>query len=88
MKDSDGVIENLGPMDDVKDARDVTGEYKVTAARVLRELQRTLGHELEEKEVFMFVHGTAECRLPPGSESSGKCGLRSEGCEEEGGAGV
>ena len=78
MKDAEGVIESLRPVVDAKDSSDVTGEYRVTAARVLRELQRTLGHELEEKEVFMFVHGTAECRLQPGSESSGKCELRSE----------
>ena len=75
MKDADSVIQCL---QSESGARDVTGEYKVTAARVLRELQKTLGHDLEDKDVFMFVHGTAECRLQPGSESSGKCGLRSE----------
>lgn len=31
----------------------------------LAELETTLGRGLPENELFMFVHGTADCRLPP-----------------------
>ena len=41
---------------------DVTTSYKAMAARVLRELETSLGRGLPETEQFMFVHGTAECR--------------------------
>ena len=48
--------------------QNVTGEYKATAAKVLRELEKTLGKDLDDKEKFMFVHGTAECKLPDKSD--------------------
>ena len=43
---------------------ELSAEYRATAAAVLAELERTLGHGLDESEKFMFVHGTAECKLP------------------------
>ena len=43
-------------------AGDVTSTYKKMAARVLGELEASLGRGLPEVEQFMFVHGTAECR--------------------------
>ena len=61
-------------------ATDVTWEYKRTAARVLAELEKTLGKDLEEAEKFMFVHGTADCSLPETPEGVEKCPAR---CEEE-----
>ena len=61
-------------------ATDVSWEYKRTAARVLAELEKTLGKDLEEEEKFMFVHGTAECSLPEAPESVEKCPAR---CREE-----
>ena len=79
MTDVESVIESLrSPSLRGGAGRDITSAYKVTATRVLGELQRTLGHELEDKEVFMFVHGTAEVKLQPGSGASGKCRERSE----------
>ena len=41
---------------------DVTSAYKTMAAKVLGELEASLGRGLPEEEQFMFVHGTAECR--------------------------
>jgi hypothetical protein len=40
----------------------VTSAYKAMAARVLGELEASLGRGLPDTEQFMFVHGTAECR--------------------------
>ena len=53
-------------------SQDVTTGYKKAAARVLVELEKTLGKDLEEQEKFMFVHGTAECRLPESNEDFSK----------------
>ena len=61
-------------------ATDVSREYRTTAARVMEELERTLGKDMEEAEKFMFVHGTAEVRLPEQIESVEKS---EERCEEE-----
>ena len=61
-------------------ATDVSWEYKTTAAKMMEELERTLGKDMDEAEKFMFVHGTAECRLPEPTERAGKCHVR---CEEE-----
>ena len=61
-------------------SENLTGEYKVAAARVLLELERTLGHDLEDSEQFMFVHGTVASKLPDKPrDTGGKCGLK---CEE------
>ena len=61
-------------------SENLTGEYKVAAARVLLELERTLGHDLEDSEQFMFVHGTVASRLPDKPrDTGGKCGVK---CEE------
>ena len=38
-------------------ATDVTWEYKRTAARVLAELEKTLGKDLEEAEYNLEWHG-------------------------------
>ena len=43
--------------------------YKKMAASILTELETSLGRELPEVEQFMFVHGTAECRSVPNSQS-------------------
>ena len=55
-------------MGETNNIQNVTGEYKATAAKVLRELEKTLGKDLDDKEKFMFVHGTAECKLPDKSD--------------------
>ena len=61
-------------------SENLTGEYKVAAARVLLELERTLGHDLEDSEQFMFVHGTVASKLPDKPrDTGGKCGVK---CEE------
>ena len=60
-------------------SRNVSAEYKHTAARVLLQLEKSLGKDLDESEKFMFVHGTAECQLPENTELSGKC---SETCDK------
>lgn len=55
------LLTGLGEAKDGSGA-DVTTTYKTMAARVLRELETSLGRGLPETEQFMFVHGTAECR--------------------------
>ena len=60
-------------------SENLTGEYKVAAARVLLELERTLGHDLEDSEQFMFVHGTVASKLPDKPrDTGGKCGVKCE----------
>ena len=53
-------------------SQDVTTGYKKAAAKVLIELEKTLGKDLEDQEKFMFVHGTAECKLPEPEEDFSK----------------
>ena len=55
-------------MMETSNIQNVTGEYKTAAAKILRELEKTLGKDLDDKEKFMFVHGTAECKLPDKSD--------------------
>lgn len=56
-----------------KEVRDVSSEYKVAAVKVLEQLEKSLGKDLDDKEKFMFVHGTADCKLPDKAEFTGKC---------------
>ena len=53
-------------------SQDVTTGYKKAATKVLIELEKTLGKDLEDQEKFMFVHGTAECKLPELEEDFSK----------------
>lgn len=53
-------------------SQDVTTGYKKAATKVLIELEKTLGKDLEDQEKFMFVHGTAECKLPEPEEDFSK----------------
>ena len=62
-------------------SQDVTTGYKKAATKVLVELEKTLGKDLEDQEKFMFVHGTAECKLPEPEEDFAKSVRR---CKEAG----
>ncbi len=67
--------------------KDVSTDFKKAAAKVLTELERTLGKDLDDQEKFMFVHGTAECKLPEPredfSKSSTKCDQKMQLGEQE-----
>ena len=71
--------ENNAPEVSMTDIKDISSEYKKLASRVLQELEKTLGKDLDDSEKFMFVHGTAECKLPQkpeqdfGEKSAEKC---------------
>ena len=53
-------------------SQDVTTGYKKAATKVLIELEKTLGKDLDDQEKFMFVHGTAECKLAEPEEDFSK----------------